>query len=309
MRYLAAIFAAVLAVGCRGAAPSGAPDGGDGALFGATSTIPIKQLQAPAGSGVPTTSSASWNANATTCTDSQVAICNGTSLAFSTLSGSCTIGNTGVISCTTINPSTTLTAGFTQPAIGSTIDAGITSTAGMFTGEFLFVNTGGYYTVSSVTNSTAAVLKNIGDNVNAVVDAGVTDGSTVFNAGRPKTVATSSFSGSATTTSTSYAGLSTGTPAVTVVTGTSAVVTISCMILDNSTTFGFISFAVSGATTVAGADSNGAGADLPANTNRIWSRTVQITGLTAGTNTFTFNARVGGGTATFSDADISVVVN
>src|SRR5205807_4788806 len=47
---------------------------------------------------------------------------------------------------------TTTTANFTQPAVSSTVSVSVGATGWMAVGQYLYVNTGGYYTVSSITN-------------------------------------------------------------------------------------------------------------------------------------------------------------
>lgn len=114
------------------------------------------------------------------------------------------------------------------------------------------------------------------------------------------TVATSQ-----TTTSTSYADLATVGPAVTVTTGTSALVIISADLTAPAGDNAFMSVAVSGASTVAAADSK---ALKMTNTNTSQkSRVMLITGLTAGSNTFTAKYRVGSGTGTFVYRELVVV--
>jgi hypothetical protein len=81
--------------------------------------------------------------------------------------------------------------------------------------------------------------------------------------------------------------------AVSAYTGTSAVVTLTCAGLSNSggsTTI--LSFAVSGATTIAGADANGVQQVGSTSVGR--SRLLVVTGLTAGLNTFTICSRQSG---------------
>jgi hypothetical protein len=88
------------------------------------------------------------------------------------------------------------------------------------------------------------------------------------------------------TTSTSYTDLSTVGPVVTLTTGTSAIVKIQTLAADSVTNRQFMSFAVSGASTIA-AGSNFEMA--PDSTNNTGIRSVEfvITTLTAGVNTFT----------------------
>jgi hypothetical protein len=93
------------------------------------------------------------------------------------------------------------------------------------------------------------------------------------------------------TSSTSYTDLSTVGPEVTITTGTTALVTISATILQSGTDVGGVaSFAVSGASTVSANDDNsisaiGTGVERYGQVST--SRTLLLSGLTAGSNVFT----------------------
>lgn len=121
-------------------------------------------------------------------------------------------------------------------------------------------------------------------------------------------------SSSQNTTSTTYVDLATVT-SVTVTTGTKALVTIKAMMSNNgvANVWEHVSFAVSGATTVAAADERSISAYHQAANNNIVEAGAAfvITGLTAGSNTFTlkFSAQGGGAgtTAYFERRSISVV--
>lgn len=115
------------------------------------------------------------------------------------------------------------------------------------------------------------------------------------------TVATSQ-----TTTSGSYVDLATTGPAVTVTTGVSASVDITAQLVNSGASFSFVGIAVSGATTIAAPAVNGE--FLSEGTNDIQAtRRVLVTGLTAGSNTFTLKYKVSGGTGTFLQREIIVI--
>lgn len=116
-----------------------------------------------------------------------------------------------------------------------------------------------------------------------------------------------------TTTTTTYTDLTTSGPAVTVTTGTTALVSVSAQMATGTAGDGAaMSFAVSGATVVAASDNFGA---VISGSGSVANLTVQcsngmyyITGLTAGSNTFTAKYRaVTGGTATFLRRNIAVI--
>lgn len=89
-----------------------------------------------------------------------------------------------------------------------------------------------------------------------------------------------------TTTSSTYTDLSTVGPTVSIQTGTSALVTVSTMSYNNDGVyFAWMSFAVSGATTLAASDDYAAASRYGNQTSV--SKTFLLTGLTAGVNTFT----------------------
>lgn len=115
------------------------------------------------------------------------------------------------------------------------------------------------------------------------------------------------------TTSTSFTGLTTA-GAVTVTTGTKALVSISAT-FENAAgvnVLGLMGFAISGATTVAASDQYAHGFQFVAtgggNFQYRSGATFVVTGLTAGSNTFTTQFRKGGGdTPGFANRTISVV--
>jgi hypothetical protein len=117
---------------------------------------------------------------------------------------------------------------------------------------------------------------------------------------------------SETTTSTSFTGLTTA-GAVTVTTGTKALVSLSCVIDNQAGTsvLGYMGFAISGATTVAASDEYAHGAKLwvsPGNFKNKQGAAFLVTGLTAGSNTFTSQFKKGAGdTPAFAERTIAVV--
>jgi hypothetical protein len=102
------------------------------------------------------------------------------------------------------------------------------------------------------------------------------------------------------TSSTSYTDLSTVGPTVTITTGTTALVTVSATLLQNGLDVGgFVSFAVSGATTISASDDNGisgVGTGVERYGQASFSRTFLLSGLTAGSNVFTMKYRASAGT-------------
>ena len=111
-----------------------------------------------------------------------------------------------------------------------------------------------------------------------------------------------------TTASTGFTDLATAGPAVTLVTGTTALVTVSGLITAPTTgNYAIMSFAVSGATTRAAFDSDGIMLQSASGTQQgSFSKVFPLTGLTAGTNTFTTKYRVTAGTGTFEGRGIIV---
>lgn len=107
------------------------------------------------------------------------------------------------------------------------------------------------------------------------------------------------------TTSTSYTDLATAGPSVTVTTGTKALVVINGESFNSTTQASSMSFAVSGATTIAAANDsallNYGTADMGA------SQVFLLTSLTAGSNVFTAKYKVNGGTGTFANRRITVI--
>jgi hypothetical protein len=117
---------------------------------------------------------------------------------------------------------------------------------------------------------------------------------------------------SETTSSTSFTGLTTA-GAVTVTTGTKALVSLSA-VFDNAAganVVAYMGFAISGATTVASSDEYAVGAKLwasPGNFKNKQGAAFLVTGLTAGSNTFTTQFKKGAGDVpAFAERTIVVV--
>lgn len=107
-----------------------------------------------------------------------------------------------------------------------------------------------------------------------------------------------------TTTSTAYADMSVAGPAVSVETGTTAKVTITSLLYNSGSNVTLMSFAVSGATTIAADDQRSLQHALTSGVRA--SLVSVVTTLTPGTNVFTAKYRVAAGTGNFFYREISV---
>ena len=114
-----------------------------------------------------------------------------------------------------------------------------------------------------------------------------------------------------TTTSTTYTDLTTAGPAVTLTTGTKALVIITCRIDgDGNNRTAYMSYAVSGASTVTASDSVSLSIKDPtqAQSNQVRASAASVVSLTAGTNTFTAKYRIDAtNTGTFANREIFVI--
>lgn len=116
-----------------------------------------------------------------------------------------------------------------------------------------------------------------------------------------------------TTTSTSYVTTLTGDAtavSVSIVTGTTALVMMDCSTSNTSANQNHnLAISVSGATTVAAADPTTSATSTLGGINAatILTRYFILSALTAGTNTFTLNYKVQGGTGTFGRRDLTVI--
>jgi hypothetical protein len=111
-----------------------------------------------------------------------------------------------------------------------------------------------------------------------------------------------------TTTTAAYTDLATPGPAVTVTTGTKALVIFSAATYNSGVQTNRIGVAVSGATTVAASNAYSGAADTPsAGAASQVTQAFLLTGLTAGSNTFTLKFYTTGGTAAFATRFITVV--
>lgn len=112
------------------------------------------------------------------------------------------------------------------------------------------------------------------------------------------------------TSSTSYTDLATAGPSVTMTTGTSVLIILSAV--GNKSSGGgntaFMGIAVSGATTLSPSDATAAQASPPAGGFgfALGGNVVVLTGLTAGSNTFTAKYRVDGSTIGFTNRGLTV---
>jgi hypothetical protein len=107
------------------------------------------------------------------------------------------------------------------------------------------------------------------------------------------------------TASTSYTDLATVGPSVTVTTGPWALVSIyNANLHSTGGASALMSYAVSGATTIAASDNMSIGTATTVGSRA--GATFLITTLTPGSNTFTCKYRVGSGTGTFVDRRIAV---
>jgi hypothetical protein len=107
-----------------------------------------------------------------------------------------------------------------------------------------------------------------------------------------------------TTSSTSYTALATATE-VTVTTGTKAVVLFGCTVDNSSGQAGYASIAVSGASSIAAADTNSVIVENSPSASIFGA--IYFTTLTAGSNTFAMQFRVNTGTQGFQRRSITVI--
>lgn len=80
------------------------------------------------------------------------------------------------------NAYTTTTAGFTVPAVSSTVTVSVGDTSWLGTGQILYIEDAGYYDVQVITDGTTVVLGNLGYTGNAS-EATVISSSRIVNAG------------------------------------------------------------------------------------------------------------------------------
>lgn len=108
------------------------------------------------------------------------------------------------------------------------------------------------------------------------------------------------------TGSTTFTDLTTVGPTLSIVTGPSAIVWVSCGMSNSTTNGGAMSFAVTGASTIAATDTQSYGYQGAASAGgrAAWVGTVP---LTPGTNTFTAKYRVNGGTGFFDTRRLGVI--
>lgn len=110
------------------------------------------------------------------------------------------------------------------------------------------------------------------------------------------------------TASTSYTALTTA-QAISVTVGVNGLllITVGCGLVGTGGNLSYISFALSGANTLASADSNGISSNSTTTDGTQYDRSRLLTGLTAGATTVTAQFRVGGGTGTFKNRGLVAI--
>lgn len=151
------------------------------------------------------------------------------------------------------------------------------------------------------------------DNLNETAPAKATVAGQIFVSTAANSIAarvpsTAIVATSETTASVSWVDLATAGPAVTVTTGTQALVSLYCDMSNSSASgFTFMGFAISGATTLAAANNTALQISGTTTAFRL-GHLIMVTGLTAGSNTFTAKYQVGtAGTGTWLDRHITVI--
>lgn len=150
----------------------------------------------------------------------------------------------------------------------------------------------------------------IRDNLNETAVAKATVAGQLFvstgaNALAARTPAEATVATSEGTTSTSYASLATDGPTISPVTGTQAIVFLTAQVSNSGANSSFMGVDVSGATTVAPADTD---ALLVVGTSAIRATCIVfLTGLTPGAHTFRARYRTTAGTATFVNRNMVVI--
>jgi hypothetical protein len=127
----------------------------------------------------------------------------------------------------------------------------------------------------------------------------------LVNLDRILTAAAATVATSQTGAGTAYGDLATVGPAVTVTTGAKALVIVKCGYFNSGGNQTFMSFAVSGATTLAAADARAI--SIQSASQHHWGAAFLLTALTPGSNTFTAKYRVAAGTGTWADRDLIVI--
>ncbi|WP_328382913.1 hypothetical protein OHQ88_10515 [Micromonospora zamorensis] len=171
--------------------------------------------------------------------------------------------------------------------------------------------------LSAVSNATLTAAQwnaSVRDNLLETAPAKFTAAGQLFvstgaNAGAARTPASAAVATSETTGSTAYASLTTLGPQVVAVTGTSALCFWQAQLGNNTTgSNSYMSVAVSGASTVAASDTYSLRyQSFGGNARHRGTCAHLFTGLTAGTNTFTAQYRVDGGSGAFIDRSLIVI--
>lgn len=168
--------------------------------------------------------------------------------------------------------------------------------------------------VSNTVFTAAQFNTHVRDNLNETAPAKATTAGTMFIASGTNSIAervpsTAAVTTSETTGGTGYGALATPGPAVTVTTGTKAIVMVTSLV--QNSTIGqnsYASYAVSGASAISATDDRSVLITAAAANQTLRASAVYMeTALTAGSNTFTMQYRVTGGTGSFQNRRITVI--
>lgn len=168
--------------------------------------------------------------------------------------------------------------------------------------------------VANTVFTAAQFNTHVRDNLNETAPAKATTAGTLFVAAGANSIAervpsTAAVTTSETTGGTGYGALATPGPSVTVTTGTKAIVAVASLV--QNSTIGqnsYASYAVSGASAISATDDRAVLITAAAANQTLRASSVYMeTALTAGSNTFTMQYRVTGGTGSFQNRRITVI--
>jgi hypothetical protein len=211
-----------------------------------------------------------------------------------------TTSNLGAVQLSDSTASTSTTLAATANAVKTTYDlanAAIPKSTVTTSGDMIYA-----------TGSSAVTRRGIGSTGQVLtVSGGVPTWATP--AGSSPTSATDYVSAYEGTSSGSFTNLTTTGPTVTMTTGTKVLISVACeMNIDASNRSGFMSFDISGATTQTAIERYCISAYVPGQIYWQAGATYLVTGLTAGSNTFTAKYKTNGaGIVYFTDRTITVI--
>ena len=141
-------------------------------------------MSAPVLRGCPATAASTWVSSPASCAcGSTTASTSGGIKGDTGATGP--IGPAGANGVNGVNAYTTTLADFVQPAVSGSVTIAVANSTWLAVGLTVFVEVGGYYTITNIPTTTSVIVVNSGASGNAAPGATVSSGSKMVSGGMP----------------------------------------------------------------------------------------------------------------------------